>query len=284
MLEPLRPSSFARVIACPGSRRMTSALPKRDDSSIYSVTGTAAHDLAARCLTTGAYPFEFTNTVVHDGASFGKIIADSKMVVAVSHYVGLARRLMSSAAHHGVEQRVSIPGLDMDKGGTVDFWAYEPKLQRLTILDYKNGEGVEVPLVGPEIRMGLRELNAQAASYAWGKLVDIEQSGLGEVRHIDVGIVQPNARSWKGEPKAATIPRDELFAWLERVAYPAVLASRAPDAPLQAGPHCRKTFCPARGGCPAAMAYAAQELIASAADAPPPPAVPAGGVFQPYED
>lgn len=263
---------------------MTSALPKRDDSSIYSVTGTAAHDLAARCLTTGAYPFEFTNKVVHEGPSFGKIIADNKMVVAVTHYVSVVRRLMASAPHYGVEQRVGIPNLDMDKGGTVDFWAFEPKLDRLTILDYKNGEGVEVDLVGGEVRPGLRDLNAQAASYAWGKLVDIEQSGFGGVRFIDVGIVQPNARSWKGQPKAATIPRDELFAWLQHVAYPAVQASRALDAPLRAGPHCRKTFCPARGGCPAAMAFAAQELIASAADAPPPPALPAGGVFQPYEE
>ena len=233
--------------------------------------------------------------IVYTSPKFGPMTVQMSDVRAICIFVSEARRRMARAKAYGIELRVGIPDLDMPKGGTADFWSCEdypgthglPHYGVLSCLDYKNGSGVEVPLVshvdneaGERVADPLT-LNPQLGSYLWGLVRMIEGTHLpvGAVQVFEGVVVQPNAQSWAGTPKTVRLLRSEFFAWVDRVAFPAVAASRAPDAPLIAGPHCRKTFCPARGTCPAVLRDAMAEVLAAQPALRP---APGTAIFAPY--
>jgi len=94
----LPPSSAARRMACPGSRRMEVLYPR--ENSDASNEGTLAHEEAARCLQTG----EISNN------------PDVKM------YVDYVKHI-SKESHIHVEEKVIISSIHPDMWGTVDAWS-----------------------------------------------------------------------------------------------------------------------------------------------------------------
>lgn len=87
----LSPSSAERWITCPGSVALCRNLP--DSSSSYADEGTAAHDLAAKCLESGKDAAEFIGETVDKG-----FVVDSTMAGYVQQYVDFVRFLQKGAA------------------------------------------------------------------------------------------------------------------------------------------------------------------------------------------
>ena len=276
---PNRPSNFARTFACRRSRFM--APLGEDKPSIYAETGSAAHALAGECLTTGISPVERMGAVVYRSERFGEIRADLAMVKGVAFYVDyLHTHVLPHAKAWWVETKVYPEGFDMPSGGTADFTAWDPVHGLLTVADYKNGAGIIVDLVErkPEGGVDLLTVNAQMGAYGWGKLREIESTqGEGAVKLISLLVFQPNAPGFEGKPKSLRLHRHEFMTWVQH-ALQVTAESRDPAAPLTAGPHCRKTFCPAKGVCPAALQAAAAEMVASLSQ----PALPDGPLFKPF--
>lgn len=233
-LAPNRPSGFARTIGCPGSRRMIAKAPE-GQSSRFAEEGSAAHDLVSKCLTSNTIPVE------HYG---GEIVRDEvwpineDMVRATSVMVGWCRTLMyhPKNTYTAIERKLKIPGLDMPEGGTGDFIAIVG--ETCHVVDYKHGKGVFVDPEG----------NSQFLSYARGAMHTV--IGFHKVRKVVLTCIQPRFYGQEAVRKW-TIKVEDLIAWGENIAEPAVVVSRKPDAPLVPGDWCQ--FCPAAGFCTAPL-------------------------------
>ncbi len=205
----IRPSGFGRVVECPGSRRMEAKAPASANvSSWYAKEGTAAHLLTSTCLETNTIPLEYYGDVitVPEGDQFP---VNMEMVIAVHIMVDFCRKLIAKADWYTIEERLIIPGLDMNKGGTGDFIALVGNT--LWVVDLKYGRGITVYPEG----------NAQFLSYGWGSINTMPQSAANKVERIMLICIQPRQpdpiRPWY-------LSRDDMSHWLRNIARPAVTA------------------------------------------------------------
>jgi hypothetical protein len=239
-----RPSGFSRTIGCPGSRRLM-ALAPAGKSSVYAEQGSAAHDLVYKCLTTGSVPIEHMGTYIHRAE---KWLVDDDMVKATTFMVQWCRMLLKhpKLVWSTIEERLTIPYLDMPKGGTADFACLLGDQKSLTahMVDYKHGAGVYVGVDG----------NPQFMCYGHGVANTAPAELIRKVDKWRLTCIQPRheqgppIRHWDTDPKG-------MSDWLNNIAVPAVEISREPDAPLVVGDWCR--FCPAdRVSCNAKMELA----------------------------
>jgi len=214
-------------MACSASVRLTRGLPSVDNR--YTSEGTAAHELAARCLQQGCDAAHFVGEMINE------IRVTSSMAADVQLYLDHCRRLIDLADFHLVEHQVSLEALKppVPMFGTVDFAAYLGKYRELHIVDYKHGKGVWVGAKG----------NTQARYYGLGASLAIETP----VSKVVATIIQP--RFANAEPiRSVVIDAIELAEWSFELIERAK-ATREPDAPTVPGDHCR--FCPIKNSCAA---------------------------------
>ncbi len=240
-------SSASRWMACPGSIRMIEKAPKAETSQ-FAAEGTAAHKLAELCLSFGVSASHFIYSEIE--ASGFTYTVDEEMAEAVQVYLDLVRQLMiqsemevrackelkDDTKPYAFEMRFDLSWVHPNMFGTNDFCALLPQSKVLTVVDYKHGKGVAVDVEG----------NKQLMYYALGALKGVHFDLVDEVELI---IVQPRAFHASGRVRKARYSakwlRDEFSKQLKEAA----VATEAPDAPIEAGSHCR--FCPAKGICPA---------------------------------
>jgi hypothetical protein len=212
----LPPSAIARWSACPGS-----AAAERDVERIetsYSIEGTWAHSVYAVALLSGWSPREIVPNVASD------------LLEALEVAVEATRAIIRSRPFL-VEQRLPALRSEPDVWGTSDVVVMDYADRVAAIVDLKFGRGVLVEANTPQLATyGV----LAAAKY------DLSYRGL------DAWIVQPRAEHSDGVTRLHHYTAGDLAAferWMRRAAE----ATRQPNAPRRAGPHCR--FCAVRGEC-----------------------------------
>lgn len=259
-------SSAKRWMTCPGSVALCATVP--DESTVYAAEGTAAHELAQLILGIPSKPnlsaTKYVGSLVDIDA--GKLLTrgtpdnrtifgvTDEMAEAVDVYLDVLRGDQRDfGGELTVEHRFDLsehvhPGMF----GTNDAMLLNCTDGVLRVYDYKHGRGVPVDV----------EDNPQLKYYALGALCAVDFKG---VKEIEVVIVQPRCdheggavRRWR----CRAVDLDDFGYDLED----AVKASKAPDASCVAGDHCRSTFCPAIGICPAFRAHATERAGIEFAD------------------
>lgn len=124
----IRPSSFPRVLACPGSLQMEEKFPEVEDSE-SAREGTAAHECFAMEL--DGVPYK-----VGDTASNGVII-DAEMLEAGDEF---ADRLRSwGTPYTYIEQQMPCASIHPLCGGTPDAWSWDAAALLIRVADMKYG-------------------------------------------------------------------------------------------------------------------------------------------------
>jgi hypothetical protein len=236
----LSPSSAARWIPCPGSVALSRDI--KDASSSFADEGTAAHELAAKCLIDGSSTQDCIGWVITvNGTDY---TVDAYMADYVGGYVKRVRDLVESLGGELlVEQRLDISGItgEEDAGGTSDSVILLD--DEIIIVDLKYGQGVQVDA----------EDNPQLGIYA---LAAIEKYDiLGTVERVRMIIDQPRKHHYS----EAVMTAEELQAFRAKVQEASMRCDAAlrfydnykelHDKYLNPGEKQCK-FCPAKATCP----------------------------------
>lgn len=230
----LAPSSASRWMACAGSVRLSEGV--EESASPYAAQGTAAHELLERCITSRVDP------AVFKGECIGGFAVDADMISAVRVCCELAEELREQSEDFAVEQRMDMSALVPGVYGTGDIIAYGAG--RVTIVDYKHGQGVAVEVEG----------NEQLLTYAMGVAQRYHNRGVDEVELV---IVQPRAPHRDGPVRRWSTDIIGLYEHVMALQVAAEAASD-PDAPFNPGKGC--VFCKAAGKC-AALRTRVMEIV-----------------------
>lgn len=226
-------SSADRWMNCPGSVALSRGLP--ESPSEHAAEGTAAHELAERCLVNGHASAEFYRGDVIPVEEFSFEV-DDDMIEAVDVYLAEIAKIREEAPDlvEWVERRFSLESLRPPQPmfGTADYTAYSKAARKLYVRDYKHGRGKVVALQG----------NPQLRYYGLGALLSLPLDY--PVREVDLGIVQPRAGNIGGE----VISAEALLDFASELMAAAAQVDR-PDAALAPGDWCR--WCKAKAICPA---------------------------------
>ena len=234
----LSPSSAHRWAHCPGSIVLEQGY--EDKGSSFAAEGTAAHELAARCLLTQKdAAVHIGEAIEADGQTF---TVDFEMAENVQTYLDYVRALGGVLK---IEQALPLQELTGEDGahGTAD--AVVMLEDELIIVDLKYGRGVKVEARGNE-QLGIY---AAAAHGHYGPLADFQR--------VRLVIVQPRLNHISEHDYTI----GELNTFAERIRIRAARAreclAKKPQEitaeELGAGEKsCR--FCKAKADCPAAAA------------------------------
>lgn len=243
----LPPSSAARRVACPGSRKLESLYP-RNENSESAKEGETAHWVASNLLkkkiNSLREPTPFIN--LSDRAENGELIT-SEMIECAHVYLNAIAELITlrygmfeaipSPNLFYIEEVLDISNIHPLSWGTPDCWFFLK--DEIFIWDYKYGHGfVEV------------FENWQLISYAAGIIntLNNRKSKLNilKIKTVHMCIVQPRSYHKEGPVRTWTISVDELQPYLEvlkRKEYEAMSDS----AECNPSPQC--TYCSARHAC-----------------------------------
>lgn len=259
-------STCERWWNCPGSVAAVAACPPQK-SSVYADEGTVAHLVGEWALRTGRDAAEFVGRKAiqiktkegevrfefeEDGHVFKgavktgvEINVTDEMAEAVQMYLDTIRFDMATydlkIEDIKIEHRFHLTHIDENAYGTNDC-NLPVFLDKVIVYDYKHGQGVAVDA----------EDNKQLLYYALGA------AELGDYDTIEMVIVQPRAVHRDGPIRRWTLSIGDLRAFAEELKVK-IADTRLPDAPLNAGPWCKKSFCPAMAVCPAIRGSVAQE-------------------------
>lgn len=228
----LSPSGAHRWMRCPGSIAAESGLP--DTSSKYAAEGTAAHELASKCLELDANAEAVIgDTISVDGFDF---IVTAEMAHHVNDYCKLVREY-AEGGQLLVERRVDFSeaiGVP-NSTGTSDAIIIHP--DRITVIDLKYGLGVKVDATE----------NEQLQLYALGALHDYGM--MGDFGEIVMVVHQPrlnHVSEW-------SVPAAKLEEFRENARLAAIEALDNRNPRREPGEkQCR--FCKAKATCPALQA------------------------------
>ncbi len=230
----LSASGSAKWINCPGSVSLEADIP--NESTIYASEGTAAHDLASRCLIEGKMAIEFLGDLIEaDGEEFE---VTHEMVDAVQQYLDYCHSFEGD--YEWVEIRVNYDNWVPEGWGTGDFTKIGYDLARdqtiINVVDFKYGKGVLVEA----------EKNSQAMIYGLGVLqtfgifFDFKPTDV-----INCVIVQPR----KDNISEYRITVGELLAWANEVLIPKSEEALGDNPSFKSGEKQCK-FCRAKATCP----------------------------------
>lgn len=215
----LSASGAHRWLVCAGSVSMEEGFP--DTTSKFAEHGTAAHELAERCLKEDVTAEYFV------GQTFNGFEVDAEMVEAVQLYLDYIRN------HSGevlIEQKVDFSPWVHEGFGTCDCLVIEG--HTASVIDLKYGKGVKVDA----------ENNSQAMLYALGALNEYEFL-FDEINTFKLAIVQPrldHISEWE-------VSREDLLAF-GQYAKERADAALAEDAEVTPEEHACK-FCKAKASC-----------------------------------
>ncbi len=238
------PSASKRWMNCPGALKLCQQVPV-PESSKFAMEGTAAHELAANCLTANQDAHEWIGEPIEvEDKTF---VVTENMAENVQLYLDAIRKDMAEegvdSRELSVETKFALSGTPIK--GTNDA-SFSAPMGDLYVYDYKHGQGVYV-----EVRD-----NTQLKIYALGAW---EAAGcINNTIHIT--IAQP--RYTQADPiRTQTLTKEELVAFKKEL-QEAVAECQNPKAKLCAGEWCK--WCPAFGVCPEvsqkAVAVAMPEL------------------------
>lgn len=221
-------SSAHRWWNCPGSVALSATIPKQPPSP-YAEEGTAAHEMAERCINERKEPAELVGFMSSNGWEF-----DDDMAEAVGVYLGA---IAEDLEKYGLtwdnlecERGFQLTHIDEDAFGTND--ANLPVLlRRLIVYDFKYGSGHPVEVVG----------NKQMMYYGLGANVE------GDYETIELVVVQPRAYHPNGPVRRWELTVKELEEYGKELKEK-IAETRKPNATLATGDWCR--FCPALAICP----------------------------------
>jgi hypothetical protein len=227
-------------------------------SSVFAAEGTAAHELAAHCLTNGFDANRFDGYVIDitandagrflkPGAPLGegntRFEVDEEMADSVQLYLDYVRAEIDKAgkgAEWEVETRLDMRHVHPDIFGTGDTVLFVPKAKWLHIFDFKYGRGVVVEV----------DDNPQLLTYATGVAHRFHNR---QIEGITCHIVQPRAPHTDGPIRSSQVDLVTLLEFEDELGK-AARATESPDAPRIPGEWC--TFCPALAVCPEARGKA----------------------------
>ena len=216
----LSPSSAHRWLVCPPSALVSDFYPEQDTA--FTREGTAAHAVAERVARV---------RVLEDGGAGPELPeeSDGEMLECAQEYALFIREHCGANTRVFLEERVDISPWVPDCFGTCDCILLDP--EKLTIIDYKYGQGVPVSA----------EKNPQMMLYALGAYNDF---GIAcDLKTVEMFIFQPRLNSVSGY----ALPLPQLLAWGEKTVKPAATKAAEGKGRYRAGDHCR--FCPHAGKC-----------------------------------
>ena len=219
----LGPSGASRWMACPGSVTLSKGQP--NNSSPAAQEGTAAHEVAEKCLKEGLDPKSFVGKVVE-----GWTITDA-MVPHISTYVDMINGESAFATHVGIEERFVIDK-EFDIFGTADAMLVQGEC--LHVIDLKFGIGLSVDAYK----------NKQGMLYAWGALQSLTAKDRKAIKTVRITISQPrkeNHSTWE-------LPVADLELFMHEVREAAKKASSG-SIECNIGDWCR--WCKGKLRCPA---------------------------------
>ena len=230
-------STAKRVIGCPGSVALCAKMPPKP-SSKYADEGTLLHNVMDLILTTGQTPESFAG-MEYEGIKLTQELIDEKVYPALK---ALDEIDPNKEMEYATETRVGFGDFLPGVFGSTDLLGRIGK--RAFILDWKFGSGVPVPA----------DDNPQLMFYAAAAMRTPEvQWVFDECDEIECIIVQPpSVKRW-----VTTTKRIKAF---EQELAMAVKIAQMPDAPLNAGDHCR--WCAAKPTCPKMTGLADRALHA----------------------
>lgn len=230
-------STCPRWVPCPGSIELCRDIP--ETTSDYADEGTAAHKLGEMALKQGKAVSHWLGTSIEvHGKNW---MVTDEMIEAVQHFVTTVRLERKKGCELFVEQKFDLAALDpafagLEMFGTNDACISEV-LGKLTIYDYKHGQGVLVNVRG----------NYQLMFYALGAYLKL--NAMHDI--IELVVVQPRCSHVDGPIRRWQITPEELMDWAYNVLLPAAKETQQPGAKLNPGHWCSDYFCPAQATCPA---------------------------------
>lgn len=226
-------SSSHRWIECPGSIGLSVGV--ENEQTEFAREGSAAHEIAEMCLLSGE------DAEVHEGdliegydktEEFDAIYVDDNMASAVQIYLDAVRKEHEDAGEGAellVEARFDLNHVYPGMFGTNDAIVYNPATLKLTVFDYKHGQGISVDV----------ERNPQLMYYALGALTGKHNRPVDE---IELVIVQPRCLHKDGPIRRWSTTADDLLEFRGEL-IAAAKATENDDAVFKAGDWCK--FCPA---------------------------------------
>jgi hypothetical protein len=226
-------------MSCAASVRLSKGLP--ESPSEHAAEGTAAHELAERCLTNKRHTArDYLGDTIPVGRDFSFEV-DEEMADAVDVYLREIDRIREEGPdlEEWVERRFSLEALRPPQPmfGTSDYTAYSRANRTLYVRDYKHGRGKRVDVEG----------NPQIFYYALGALLSLPRDY--PVKWVDVGIVQPRVGNVANQVVEAEALLDFAGELME-----AARATEDPNAIPVPGEWCR--WCKAKAICPALQSQA----------------------------
>ena len=247
--SPLGGSGAHRFLKCAGSFLLHRALLEADEfenlESDFATLGTAAHELAARCLVEEREPFEFL------GQTIGGYVVGAEDGIdpdAVAVYVNECEsiRPRDGKGKELIEVTLAHSHLHPYLKGTVDFGYWSSK-RGMWLRDYKNGAGIGVD--APD--------NEQLLYYAFLMVVEHPWLGTADAGFpVNLGIVQPNFYGLHDAVRVWETTLGHVRDWGYDVLLPRmndlVITQDVDNRDFVSGSHCQ--FCPVLLECPTMQA------------------------------
>jgi hypothetical protein len=222
------PSSAHRWVNCPGSVSLAEQFPNK--SSPAADEGTAAHEIAERCLNKGwdvADHYTTDNAVEVRPGVLVPVTED--MIEGVQLYLDYVRGIFDQCDEFAIEARLDMSHIHPEFFGTGDAIGYDAATETLHVMDFKFGRKAVDPFE-----------NWQAIAYAIGAARKYHNR---PVTAVVVHIVQPRVSS----VPAKWFMGDTLTAY-ETDLRKAVKSAGMPSPMFHAGDWCE--YCPAAAVCP----------------------------------